>query len=143
MQTSNCDRKIPDAFNRANSHSRSSAAPQRAVRPVAGLPKEVALHLPAAGYDRTIDVSKGFHPFDNRCHLQLASPAIAVTIANAFFVFWVLEIADEGAVDLDLVEGEAAQIAERGLRGTKVIKRDATGRSLCSIFFGVDIVAQQ
>src|SRR5439155_5353316 len=35
------------------------------------------------------------------------------------------EIADEGLIDLDLVEGEAAQIAEAGITGAEIVHRDA------------------
>ena len=35
------------------------------------------------------------------------------------------EIADEGAVDLDLVEGEGAEIAQRRIAGAEIVERDA------------------
>ena len=34
------------------------------------------------------------------------------------------QVADEGLVDLDLVEGEGPQIAERGVAGAEVVHRD-------------------
>ena len=36
-----------------------------------------------------------------------------------------LELADEGAVDLDLVDREAAQVAQRGIAGAEIVERDA------------------
>src|SRR5215510_12325732 len=41
-----------------------------------------------------------------------------------------LQVLHEGAVDLDLVEGEAAKIAQRRVAGTEVVHRDANSQRL-------------
>src|SRR3984893_3543914 len=40
-------------------------------------------------------------------------------------IVFLAELADEGAVDLDLVEREAAQIAERRIAGAEIVHADA------------------
>src|SRR5690606_18270491 len=85
-----------------------------------------ALQLVAArGHDR-LGVVECLDAFRNRAHLHLLSkPGNRMNDRQAIVAFREIEIANETAVDLDFIEGEAAQVTERGVRRAEVIKGDA------------------
>ena len=75
---------------------------------------ELLLGLDALGDDRHFEaVAEADHGADDRGRLRIAA-----------------EIDDEGAVDLDLVERERLQIAQRGIAAAEIVHRDAHAERL-------------
>ena len=67
------------------------------------------------------------------CSVSTPSAVVIMSLAAAMFTTaWTMDedapatgdILDEGAVDLDLVEREALQIAQRGIAGAEIVQRD-------------------
>src|SRR3979409_1777366 len=78
-----------------------------------GLAEKVALHRVAALIGEESELLLGFHALGDDRHLQaVAEPDPRATDRRRLRI--AAEIDDEGAVDLDLVERERLQIAQRG-----------------------------
>jgi hypothetical protein len=65
----------------------------------------------------------GLHPLGGDGHSErLAKPDDRTDDRHRTLVVW--QVLDEAAVDLDLVEREAAQIAQRRISGSEIVHRD-------------------
>src|SRR5216117_1666845 len=87
------------------------------------LAEQKALHLRAAlEFDR-IELMLRFHALGSGHHAEAFGQSSHrphdVERARA------LDVLDEGAIDLDAVEWEALQMAERGITGAEVVQSDA------------------
>ena len=86
---------------------------------------EVALHLRAAFRAHPIGLLLGLDAFGGRRHAQAdAEPGDGAHDGEGVHIGR-RQIADEAAIDLDLVEGKLAQIAQRGIAGAEIVQRDA------------------
>src|SRR5258705_288808 len=84
------------------------------VAPLVGEEGELLLGFDAFGYDRHLEpMAEADHRADDRGRLRVAP-----------------EIHDKGAVDLDLVERERLQVAQRGIPAAEIVHRDAHAQRL-------------
>jgi FAD/FMN-containing dehydrogenase len=91
-----------------------------------GLAEIESLHLVATRIHRGGDVLGSLNALNDSFHFQLARQARhRVDNRHAVAPFRMGDVTHEGAIDLDLVEGKAAQVAERRVRRTEIVKRDA------------------
>ena len=84
----------------------------------------VALHLGAAGAAHQLELLLGLDPLGRGLDAE-ACPEIGDRPDDHRAAAVALDVLDERAVDLDLVERERAQIAERGISGAEIVHRDA------------------
>ena len=120
-------RHSPTGGRRGHSGSRAGRLPCKERVNRLGwlrLAEEVSLPLRAALMPQMVEFLPRLDALGGRRHVQTA----AQTNDRAHDGHGILvgtEIADEGPVNLDLVEGKTAQIAERGVAGAEVVHRDA------------------
>lgn len=89
-----------------------------------GLAEVEALHV-ASGHRDGAQVIERLDTFGDRAHPQLlCQTGDRVNYGHAIGALRAVKIPDEASIDLDLVEREAAQVAERGVGRTEVIKAD-------------------
>ena len=74
----------------------------------------------SAGSGVIVDAANGY--IVTNAHVVQNASEITITLMDD--VELKAEVVDEGAVDLDLVEREALQIAQRGIAGAEIVKRD-------------------
>ena len=88
------------------------------------------MHLIATSHDGAIGMVQGFNAFCHCGHLELAGkPGHRVHDSAAFVLVGAFEVSNEGAINLDLVEGKAAQVAQRCISGAEVIKSNADAKA--------------
>src|SRR5580704_10872131 len=86
--------------------------------------EQIALHLDAAFGAQDLELLLGLDALGGGDHAETrAEPRHRADDGDA--IVFLAELADEGAVDLDLVEREAAQIAERRIAGAEIVHADA------------------
>ena len=90
-----------------------------------GLAEIEALHLFASCEGNGVQLIKRLDAFGDRAHLHLLRKSRnRMDDGDAVLALRVVEVGNERAVDLDLIEREAAQIAERGVSRTEIIERE-------------------
>src|SRR5262249_32666393 len=83
-----------------------------------------ALHLVATLRAQPIELVDGLYPFRGRCDVEAAAEPRNCA-HDRHTVGTSRKILHEGTVDLYLVEGKAAQVAEARISGAKIVHRDA------------------
>ena len=91
--------------------------------------EEITLHLRAAVGDQMLKLLLRLHALGQRADPQACAKR-GHGANNGAALLTVGQVAHEGLVDLDLVEREAAQIAERRVAGAEVVHRDVHARAL-------------
>src|SRR4051794_39797983 len=87
------------------------------------LAEEIALHLGAAFLSQVAELLVGLDALGGRCHAEvLAEPGDGPDDRDG--VVLVRHVAHERLIDLDLVEGEAAQVAQARVARAEVVHRD-------------------
>ena len=85
--------------------------------------EQIALHLPAAGDPQQLELLDRLHALGGRDHVEArARPVTARDDRRAIGSRG--DFRDERAVDLDLVEREHAQVAQRRIAGAEVVEND-------------------
>src|SRR4051812_7665787 len=83
----------------------------------------VSLQLIAAGPEHRLGLIHGLDAFGYGLHLQLPREAAdGADDCRAVFALHRIQVANEAAIDLDFIEREAPQIAERRIGGAKVVQ---------------------
>ena len=101
-----------------------SSAASPGFRSPAWPAEQIALRLHAALGAQDLELLLGLDAFGGGDHAEARAEAHHGADDGDAIVL-LAQFADEGAVDLDLVEGEAAQIAERRIAGAEIVHADA------------------
>ena len=101
---------------RTAARSISAAGPRRA--------EQKTLHLVAAFGAQPVELVHGLHAFGRRGDVEAAAEA-GDRAHDRHAVGALRQILDERAVDLDLVERKAAEIAQAGIAGAEIVHRNA------------------
>src|SRR6516165_5020948 len=86
--------------------------------------EQVTLHLGAAEPAQQLALRLGLDAFGRRRHVERGGN-VHHGLHDRRGTVGFGNVADKAAVDLDLVEREALQIAERGIAGAEIVERDA------------------
>src|SRR5579872_871049 len=92
------------------------------------LADEIALHGVAALFGQETKLFLGFHAFGHDRHFQAMTEADDGANDRRRLRI-AAEIHDEGAVDLDLVEGERLQITQRRVTAAEIVHRDTHAKA--------------
>ena len=97
--------------------------------------EEIALERVASKFFKMIALCFGFHAFGNDREAQRVAEGndglrndLALDVGH--------HVADEGAIDLQLVNGQAAEVGQRGIAGSKIVDREL--HALCLESFHKD-----
>src|SRR6267154_1557020 len=108
----------------------AAAANQRGVLPDRrGLADEITLHRVAALLGEEAELLLGLDALGDDRHFQ-AVAEVDDGANDRRRLRAAAEVHDEGAVDLDLVERERLQIAQRGIAAAEIVHRDAHAERL-------------
>ncbi|KAG1244133.1 hypothetical protein G6F65_021980 [Rhizopus arrhizus] len=85
-------------------------------------PQQIALEVRAPFFGQAVQLRRGLHPFGGGGNVQAAPDAVDGADDGKCFLAG-FDVLRERLVDLDLVEFERAQIAQRGIAGAEIVQR--------------------